>query len=679
MKVQVKNQTLSVNGRLIPMISGEVHYWRLDTSVWRKVLRRVKDMGLEIISTYVPWDFHEISPRQYDFLGVTDPRRNVKAYLDLLEEEGFYVLFRPGPYIYSEWKNQGIPDRVTGYHRSHSELVKEARHYLESLFEVVRPHLASHGGKILMVQPDNELDPMLYAYEDQLGLVDNLGNFHEYLCEKYKRIQNLNHAWGTHCKSFADARPVCDWPTGSPEFWPRFLDFKEFIYWHVSEMGKIWVREFRRVVPDMPLYLNVYPFYEVQPWKNLARSADLSALDIYPTQEFHAEPWEHRDFIEKMRALRISSPVPFIAEFQSGTWHGYHMRSGMYSPNHYRMCAVSALLGGATGWSWYMLVNRDNWYLCPIDEWAQVRPELYDMFKDIVRVFKQIRPYELKSATQIGVTFYPLHYTTRQISKEDALLKSLYEADIHYEYVDVEESISGKKLVFYSGPAWLPLACQEKLLKFVESGGILVSFLQYPYQDEKMKAVNMIGFHEPYSVLGEKEGIGCDKFLEISLGGRNVDIKSPFYIFSGNGGKVFEARAKKNQTVIKQWGLPYGRKYPVGYIEKRGKGALIHLGTSPTPELLRALLDELQIYPGSRSETAAVQTALYHAKDRYCLFVVNSGNESKSARIAFQGSKIRAKKAKDLFSGQEYPFSVSGINKILEVPVARKDGSVLIF
>lgn len=680
MRVQIKDRTILVNGKPIPLIGGEVHYWRLDPHQWETILDKVKGLGLEIISTYVPWDFHEVSARNYDFVGRTEPRRNLKAYLELLEKKGFWILIRPGPYIYSEWKNLGIPDRVTQYHRSHPELLKEASHYLESVFQIIHPHLMTQGGRILMIQPDNELDPMFYAYEEQLGLVGGEGVFQDFLKEKYRNIQKLNRAWGSRLKNFNQTKPTCDLVNYHDPFaWVRFLDFKEFIYWHVVQMGKKWCKEFRRLSPNMPLYLNVYPFYEIQPWKELAECADFSALDIYPTQEFHFEAEEHRDFLEKVRALRCSSPVPFIAEFQSGTWHGYHTRSGIYSPNHYRMTALSALLAGATGWSWYMLVNRDNWYLCPIDEWGQIRHELYDVFRDLVRVFKEVQPHRLEKMTEIGVSFYPMHFTTRAIPKDDALLKSLYDADVDYDFVDFEKEIPKKKLVFYSGASWLPRSIQKNLLAFVEKGGTLISFLNYPRQDERLKPLNLMGFAEPSSVFGEREGIGCEKFLEIKLGGTVCDIKSPFYIFDNPQGRPLQARVKKNINIAGQWSLSENKKYTIGYIQKKGKGLLVEVGTNPTSALLVGILNELKMRPFCRSTTPEIQTGTYRVKSRYTIFIVNSGEESKSARIEFLSRKSFFRQAVDLFSKKEYAFNVSNGISSLEVSLERKSGTVLAF
>ena len=56
-------------------------------------------------ATYVPWNLHEPYPGQFDFEDDLD----VAEFIKLAGELGLYVLFRPGPYICSEWDWGGLP------------------------------------------------------------------------------------------------------------------------------------------------------------------------------------------------------------------------------------------------------------------------------------------------------------------------------------------------------------------------------------------------------------------------------------------------------------------------------------------------------------------------------------------------------------------------------------------
>ena len=59
-----------------------------------------KAMGLNTITTYVFWNEHEPRPEVYDFSGNND----VAEFVREAQQEGLYVILRPGPYVCAEWE-----------------------------------------------------------------------------------------------------------------------------------------------------------------------------------------------------------------------------------------------------------------------------------------------------------------------------------------------------------------------------------------------------------------------------------------------------------------------------------------------------------------------------------------------------------------------------------------------
>ena len=94
------------------LFAAEVQYWRLDPACWRRVLERACEAGLPGISSYVPWEVHEVEKGRFDLDGATDPRRNVIGYLDLVKELGLKLAFRPGPFVCAEMDWGGHPCRI---------------------------------------------------------------------------------------------------------------------------------------------------------------------------------------------------------------------------------------------------------------------------------------------------------------------------------------------------------------------------------------------------------------------------------------------------------------------------------------------------------------------------------------------------------------------------------------
>ncbi|MBI1760631.1 MAG: beta-galactosidase [Acidobacteria bacterium] len=85
-------------------------YNRLPRSEWAASLVKLKELGINTIDLYLTWSWHEPEEGQLDFDGHSNPRRDVKALLAMLDAMGFAVIARPGPVILNEWRNGGYPD-----------------------------------------------------------------------------------------------------------------------------------------------------------------------------------------------------------------------------------------------------------------------------------------------------------------------------------------------------------------------------------------------------------------------------------------------------------------------------------------------------------------------------------------------------------------------------------------
>ncbi|MBA7533335.1 hypothetical protein ES705_25573 [subsurface metagenome] len=67
------------------LYSGEVHYFRIPRKEWRDRLRKAKATGLNTISSYIPWSWHELKEGSFDFIGKTHPERNLLDFIKLLQ------------------------------------------------------------------------------------------------------------------------------------------------------------------------------------------------------------------------------------------------------------------------------------------------------------------------------------------------------------------------------------------------------------------------------------------------------------------------------------------------------------------------------------------------------------------------------------------------------------------
>ena len=396
MEVKIEKGYVWVGDRRASLLSGAVHYWRLHPNSWKAILQSIKDMGLETIETYIPWEFHELEKGIFDFTGETNSRRDLAGFLELVKETGFWLIVRPGPYIYSEWPNMGVPTDVAKYHRMHPYFTERAAVYIRELCKVLVPFLATKGGNVIMFQPDNETDPFEYCYEEQLGLGSEPGEFQTFLSKKYSDIGELNGHWGSNYRSFVDARPVMSVVDLSHDYFNRYVDFHEYRADYITKCVEHYCKEYQKNGMDIPSFTNIYDIFSVHDPIGLSKVVDLISVDAYPSNEFpdrnvsSGEALGHRRLEEVFKHLRTYEETSYIAEFECGIGHGLHYYSGVLFPNHFVMTNLTAVQAGIQALNWYMLVNRDNWMMCPINEWGRKQGELFDVFQEFTRIYKEI-------------------------------------------------------------------------------------------------------------------------------------------------------------------------------------------------------------------------------------------------------------------------------------------------
>jgi beta-galactosidase len=153
----VQDGKFVLDGKPIQIISGEMHYTRIPREYWRDRMRMAKAMGLNAITTYVFWNEHEPTPGVYDFSGNND----VAEFVREAQQEGLYVILRPGPYICAEWELGGFPswllkDRSMVLRSSDPKFLEPTGRWLKRLGQELAPLQVGNGGPILLVQVENE-------------------------------------------------------------------------------------------------------------------------------------------------------------------------------------------------------------------------------------------------------------------------------------------------------------------------------------------------------------------------------------------------------------------------------------------------------------------------------------------------------------------------------------------
>ncbi len=147
-----------LDGKPFQIISGEMHPARIPGEYWRHRIQMAKAMGCNTISAYLFWNHHESREGIYDF---HTGNRDISRFIATAQEEGMWVIIRPGPYVCAEWEFGGLPPYLLRHpgikiRCTDPVYMKAVERYISRLADELRPHLVSNGGRILMIQIENE-------------------------------------------------------------------------------------------------------------------------------------------------------------------------------------------------------------------------------------------------------------------------------------------------------------------------------------------------------------------------------------------------------------------------------------------------------------------------------------------------------------------------------------------
>ncbi len=146
-----------LDGQRFQIRCGEIHAARVPREYWRNRLQMAKAMGLNTVCAYLFWNQIEPRPGKFDWSG----QANVAEFCRIAQQEGLWVILRPGPYSCAEWEMGGLPwwllkDNDIQLRTRDPRYLDAAKKYLKDVGHELGPLQITHGGPILMVQVENE-------------------------------------------------------------------------------------------------------------------------------------------------------------------------------------------------------------------------------------------------------------------------------------------------------------------------------------------------------------------------------------------------------------------------------------------------------------------------------------------------------------------------------------------
>lgn len=521
--MDVNREGILVNNQRIPLWSGEVQFWRIDSRNWENALGRVKRLGLPIVATYLSWRRHEPQPNVFDFDGHTDPRLNVPKFLGLCRQLGLYVHLKPGPWICAEEPGGGYPDwlvqipgiqvldandqPVLGYNPPfqssipcllHPEYLKRAKYWLTAVDEVIRPYCYPQG-PVLLIQLDNE--PSL-AFHDRMFesdynplIVGDGGQFQIWLDQTGRSRDSYPPPRSLEVAQWSDLRRYFDW-----------AEYKEWMLAsHIAFLGSI-----HRLngLANVLFTTNLNEHEQLSTpnqWLELQQASGLIGYDYY-----FVPPFQERDLINVALAANYSqvvAPLVWAPEMMAGIWvtAGVDQIHPGFKLKDVEFFHFLGLAFGLKGMNFYMAVNRENWEDAPIREDGEPGAT-YAGIQRVLELRQKIPGFDhLQPVREVAMLFDPMiareAYVSSgkeiqldgyQLGSAYRLFYDIYQKLVHLNYnpalIDSRTNLrelTQYRVVFIPAAPYLNREVEAHLVEAARAGVKVVFLESFPHLDDE--------------------------------------------------------------------------------------------------------------------------------------------------------------------------------------------------
>ena len=135
------------------IIAGEMHFAREPVNRWEETLLKMKALGLNAVSTYVFWNYHEEEKGIFDFSG----NRDIHKFLSVCKKINMPCILRIGPWCHGEVVYGGLPKRINKLkckRTNNPKYLAEVKDFWIGLYNQVKEYL--DGEVVIGIQLENE-------------------------------------------------------------------------------------------------------------------------------------------------------------------------------------------------------------------------------------------------------------------------------------------------------------------------------------------------------------------------------------------------------------------------------------------------------------------------------------------------------------------------------------------
>jgi beta-galactosidase len=299
------------------------------------------------------------------FDGHSHPVRNLEGFLDLAAEMDFLIIARPGPYIMAETINEGVPPWVFSKYPQvafisnknvaqnvasymHPDFLTCVTKWYKAIFTVLTARQVSRGGKIIMIQLDNEMGMIAWVRNIIDTNPDTISRLATYLQNTYG--EHLPDRYPTeNLESF-----LRDGILDPKESYAAEIvdDYKRFYRGYLREYASFLWSEAKSNGMEVPPVVNIHGF--ANGGKTFAIGISqlidvmdiegmISATDVYPGVIGEGTFHQLLMVNEMTKALQNKQQALFSIEFQSGGNPDFSNFQSSFFDLHSRLCISSGM------------------------------------------------------------------------------------------------------------------------------------------------------------------------------------------------------------------------------------------------------------------------------------------------------------------------------------------------
>ena len=539
----VEKGVFMLDGKPMVFLSADYPYYRDSIGNWSDRIEKLKEMGCNVITFYVPWRHHQVGVKEYDFVGSMKANKDVCQFIELIHKAGLYAVVKPGPFIHAETDFGGLPDNVSGTEIGESwtnakgnavvwhnplpaPMNAKFRDLAEDYFsavneQVVKPNLYPKGPVIALqvlnegTYSDGQHAPTAYDYSDSA-----IAFYRESLAERFGSVTAFSETTGYPIEKWEDLPLPRELSLGKLA---SLKDIVPFMLWSENQnktQGELYGRFSDTLEKSVPHFFNINP-----------PLADTRGYDYWLTRvtpetmpiEYGFTNWigvvSHDETAFLRYLLLVKRARGINLEENWGFSKLYDWRYQYHHIPFYQTVLAMAL--GATGFNVYTGVSTDQWDdgidtkqqkpypdCSPITQNGECTDKSA-LLKRLNRFLKEFQNVILsgkrENRTAFGV-YTPYSYLSCYASEAsefsafgqkpvrsgfkalDAFMQTQLVQNRDFTIANIEfdsvDSLMQHDTLVVVGGFFMSEAVQEKLIAYVKQGGRLLWLGELPSHDE---------------------------------------------------------------------------------------------------------------------------------------------------------------------------------------------------